>query len=290
MRKPLITGKTKLLGIVGYPVTHSLSPVMQNAAIAQLGVDYIYVPFAVPPEALQTAIAGFQAIGVAGFNLTIPHKQMILPWLQDVSDVAQAIGAVNTVWRTDAGWSGTNTDVTGFLAPLKTFDRPWHQITPVILGNGGAARAVVAGCIQLGCQKVHLVGRTPQKLTDFVESWAESPLHIEFATHTWDRLASLIPQAELLINTTPVGMHPQVNQSPVASDLMEQLPRDAIVYDLIYTPSPTLFLRYAAAGGATIIDGTEMLIYQGAAALEQWIQQPAPIEVMRQALQQQLAG
>ncbi|HEY9849185.1 MAG TPA: shikimate dehydrogenase, partial [Leptolyngbyaceae cyanobacterium] len=113
-----ITGKTKLLGVIGHPIEHSLSPVMHNAAIATLGLNYVYLPFPIAPEDLQVAIAGFATIGIVGFNVTIPHKQTIIPLLSQVSPIAQAVGAVNTVWRTETGWSGTNTDVEGFLAPL----------------------------------------------------------------------------------------------------------------------------------------------------------------------------
>ena len=114
----MITGKTKLLGVIGHPVQHSLSPVMHNAAIATLGLDYVYLPLPVRPEDLEVAIAGFAAIGLVGFNITIPHKQAILPLLVEVSPTAQMVGAVNTVWRTKDGWVGTNTDVEGFLAPF----------------------------------------------------------------------------------------------------------------------------------------------------------------------------
>lgn len=288
MIKPLITGTTKLLGIVGYPVTHSLSPVMHNAAIAHLGVDYAYVPFSVPPDQLSAAIAGFAAIGIEGFNLTIPHKQAILPLLTETTAVAQAIGAVNTVWRTEQGWSGTNTDVVGFLAPLQALHRDWHQAVAVILGNGGAARAVVAGCAQLGCSEVHVVGRSLDKLDAFLQSWQAGPLKVNLAVHPWSDLASLLPHTTLLVNSTPIGMHPHIDASPVSAEQLGQLPPGAIAYDLIYTPSPTQFLRLAAAQGAIAIDGAEMLVQQGAAALEQWLQRPVPIDIMQQALQQQL--
>jgi shikimate dehydrogenase len=148
----LISGTTKLLGVIGNPVTHSLSPVMHNAALAELGSDFVYVAFPVVAEELEAAIAGFAAIGVQGFNITIPHKQAIMPLLQDISDDARAVGAVNTVWRTEQGWSGTNTDVFGFMAPLKSL-KDWAGKTAVVLGNGGAARAVVAGCTRLGFQQ-----------------------------------------------------------------------------------------------------------------------------------------
>jgi shikimate dehydrogenase len=164
---PLITGKTKLLGVIGDPVEHSLSPVMHNAALTQMSLDYIYLPLPVRTADLGVAIAGFAAIGLVGFSVTIPHKQAIISLLSEVSAEAKVVGAVNTVWRTETGWSGTNTDVEGFIAPLQALHRDWSQIEPVILGNGGAARAVVVGCSQLGCCEIHVVGRDVQKLSQF---------------------------------------------------------------------------------------------------------------------------
>jgi shikimate dehydrogenase len=284
----LITGTTKLLGVIGNPIQHSLSPVMHNAAIAALGLDYVYVALPVAPTDLAPAIAGFAAIDLRGFSITIPHKQAIIPLLQQVSDVAQAIGAVNTVWRTEQGWSGTNTDVIGFLAPLKTYDRDWSQTTAVILGNGGAARAVVAGCAQLGCAAVKVVGRDRQKLSAFQQSWLDSPIPVELAIHAWEELPSLLPDAGLIVNSTPIGMHPHDEASPLEDAIATKIAAGAIAYDLIYTPSPTRFLRQAQQQGAIAIDGLEMLVQQGAAALEIWLQQSAPVEVMRQALRDYL--
>ncbi|MBE9108876.1 shikimate dehydrogenase, partial [Nodosilinea sp. LEGE 07298] len=144
-----ITGSTQLLGVIGDPIAHSLSPVMHNAALKELGVDIVYVAFPVAAEGLEAAIAGFAATGVQGFSVTIPHKQAIVPLLAELTPEAQAVGAVNTVWRTEQGWAGTNTDVAGFVAPLKEW-QDWSGKTALVLGNGGAARAVVAGCGQLG--------------------------------------------------------------------------------------------------------------------------------------------
>jgi len=304
----VITGTTKLLGVIGYPVEHSLSPVMHNAALTSLSrnvgqrLDYIYVALSVGPADLVTALAGFAAFGLRGFNVTIPHKQAILPLLDQVSASAQAVGAVNTVWRTEQGWSGTNTDVQGFLAPLKG-QRDWQQTTALVLGSGGAARAVIAGCAQLGCKAVRVVGRDRQKLKYFHQSWNPALSSISSRTaapgtafpnnlyvHTWTDLPELLPQADLLVNTTPVGMHPQVNQSPLSDRDVEQLPTQAIIYDLIYTPSPTYLLKQGQARGLTTINGLEMLVQQGAAALEIWLNQPAPIDVMRQAAQEYLAS
>ncbi len=285
-----VIGKTKLLGIIGDPVEHSCSPVMQNAGINYLGLDYIYVPFPVKEANLKQAIEGFSAIGLVGFNVTIPHKQAIIPLLSKITPIAQAIGAVNTVWHTEEGWKGENTDVTGFIAPLEAMDLDWSEVTPVVLGNGGAARAVVAGLAKLGCQEINLVGRNRDKLAIFYQSWQNSEQITQLLKiHYWENLSGLLPSADLIVNTTPVGMYPHVDSSPIEAKLMEKLKSNAIAYDLIYTPSPTKFLSLAQQQGATIIDGTEMLVQQGASALEIWLGQTVPdpvVDVMRQALLQ----
>ena len=285
----MITGTTKLLGIIGHPVEHSRSPLMQNAALAKLGLDYIYLPFPVQPQNLKQALDGFAAINVVGFNATIPHKRAIIPLLSEIEPIAIAVGAVNTVVRRNDLWIGTNTDVEGFIAPLRSLTRDWNQTNAVILGNGGAARAVVAGCAQLGCASIHVVGRNLQKLKEFRDSWKDSPIQVNLQVHQWDSLPEIINKANLLINTTPIGMYPQVENSPVDAELFTHLPKDTIVYDLIYTPSPTKFLEYAQLADKTAIDGLEMLVQQGAAALKIWLQQESvPVDVMRQTLQQNL--
>jgi len=284
----LITGTTKLLGVIGDPIEHSLSPVMHNAAIAHLGVDYVYLPFPVKTADLGVAIGGFNAIGLQGFSVTIPHKQAILSVLSEVSAVAKVVGAVNTVWRTDSGWSGTNTDVEGFIAPLQAYDWDWSQTMPVILGHGGAARAVVVGLTQLGCTEIHIVGRDVQRLSQFQQSWINAPLPIIINVHRWEQLPELISQADLVVNTTPVGMYPNVDQSPIDAAAMQKLKEGAIAYDLIYTPNPTQFLQQAQQQGAITIDGLEMLVQQGAAALKIWLEQTPPVDIMRQSLRQHL--
>jgi len=289
----MIKGTTKLLGVIGHPIEHSLSPIMHNAAISHLGLDYVYLAFPIKPENLNAAISGFSAIGLEGFSITIPHKQAILPLLSEISPVAIAVGAVNTVYRTVKGWAGTNTDVQGFLAPLRSPSSDisiddWSQKIAVILGSGGAARAVVAGCAKLGCAEIHIVGRHPDKLAKFQQSWINSPLPVNLITHTWESLPNLISKADLLVNATPIGMYPQRENSPVDVNLLDQISPGVIAYDLIYTPNPTEFLKQAQKRGAIIIDGLEMLVQQGAAALEIWLQKTVPVEVMRHSLQQHL--
>lgn len=275
-----ITGKTKLLGVIGDPIAHSLSPVMHNAAIAHLGLDYIYLPFQIKPEDLSVAIEGFRAINLQGFNITIPHKQAIIPLLAEISSTARLVGAVNTVYQTPQGWAGTNTDVQGFIAPLKKM-RDWQGTQVLILGYGGAARAVVAGCQQLGCKEIHVAGRNSEKLLDFWQSWADFPGLVSI--HPWEQRAILLPHVDLVVNTTPIGTTPDVHTSPVELS-MTGLKSGAIAYDLIYNPAKTLFLHQAEQAGATILNGLEMLVQQGAAALEMWLGCPVPLDVMQQSL------
>jgi shikimate dehydrogenase len=271
----VITGTTKILGVMGYPIEHSMSPVMHNAALQQMGADYVYVPLAVPPADLAGTLASLRAIDCRGFNITIPHKQTVMAHLSDVSEVARSIGAVNTVWPTEQGWAGTNTDILGFLAPLHSLPRPE---TVVILGGGGAARAVIAGCVQLGCQNIWVVGRDLSKLAALQMSWPHLKLQ------EWSKVNDLLPLADLVVNCTPIGMFPGVDASPLSVSQIELLRVGAIVYDLIYTPRPTKLLQMADAGGCQSIDGVDMLVGQGAAALELWLKQPVPVELMRASL------
>ncbi|MBE9203147.1 shikimate dehydrogenase [Synechocystis salina LEGE 06099] len=287
-----ITGKTKLLGVIGHPVAHSLSPVMHNAALQAISErsamgcasDYVYAAFPIAPADLTVAIEGLGASGVQGLSVTIPHKQAVMPLLTQITETAQQVGAVNTLWRDGHGWRGTNTDVEGFLAPLLELRRDWSGGTAVVLGYGGAARAVVVGLIQLGCPEIIVVGRSPEKLAQFADSWTDPVIKQALQVRPWEALSTVIPKATLLINSTPVGMVPHPDQSPLDQSLLEKLSPTAIAYDLIYTPRPTRFLQQAQERGLVTIDGAEMLVQQGAAALKIWLQRDVPADVMRQAL------
>lgn len=284
-----ILGTTKILGVMGFPVSHSLSPVMHNAAIAAMGLDYVYVPFPIPVEQLPAAIAGLKAIqSVQGFNLTIPHKVEVMPLLDEVLPIAKAVGAVNTVKRVGDRWVGTNTDVAGFLEPLKKLNCDWENMPAVILGSGGAAKAVVAACLELGCSVIHVVGRDPKKMKKFHGAMTSQLHDYNLRVHPWASIPHLLEVAGIVINATPIGMASDPN-TPISETEMNLLPDHAIAYDLIYTPRPTKFLQIAAARGLKAIDGLEMLINQGAIGLEFWLDQTIPIEIMRQALLQHLA-
>ncbi|MEE3715985.1 shikimate dehydrogenase [Tumidithrix elongata RA019] len=285
-----VLGTTKILGVMGCPVTHSLSPVMHNAALTVMKLDYVYIPLPVAIADLTIAVSGLKAISaLQGFNLTIPHKQEIMPLLDRVDEIAQSVGAVNTVKRLEDEWIGTNTDVAGFLAPLKALSLNWNKIPAVILGSGGAARAVIAGCLQLGCPAIHIVGRDSKKMKRFHGQMTSQLKDYNLRVHTWSSLPNLLEIAGLVVNATPIGMAEDPN-TPISKEDMALLPDSAIAYDLIYTPRPTQFLQLAAARGLKAIDGLDMLLHQGAIALEFWVGQPAPIDVMQQALLNQLAS
>ena len=286
----VISGKTRLLGVIGNPIGHSLSPVMHNAALNEMGSDFIYVAFPIEEAVLSTAVAGFGAMGVQGFSVTIPHKQAIMAELVHISELAMAVGAVNTVWKTEQGWHGTNTDVEGFVSPLRQMNRDWSEQAVVVLGNGGAARAVVVGCAELGFKSIEVIGRDSNKLQDFLVSFNNSEsVAPRLTVQTWDTLDNSIGNADLIVNSTPIGMAPNTNASPLTTMQSKKIKRGAIAYDLIYTPNPTEFLKQAQIQGAIAIDGLEMLVQQGAAALKIWTVNPeVPVKTMRVALQKHL--
>ena len=283
-----ITRETKLLGIVGDPVEHSLSPIMHNTVIIELGMDYVYVPFSVNQKHLSRTLIEFASIGVVGFNVTIPHKQTILPLLYKTTKIAQLIGAVNTVWHTNEGWNGTNTDIIGILASLKPLNYYWSNIKPIILGYGGAAKATIVALAELGCTKIAIVGRSYERLKNFKDNWLTCGLFNSISIYCFSELPKILHETHLLINTTPLGMSPNINQSPVAEKLLKILPDTATVYDLIYTPSSTILLQNAHNLGLATINGSTMLVHQGVAALELWIQQKVPTSLMYRSLDRML--
>lgn len=261
-----ITAHTALLGVLGHPVGHSLSPAMHNAAIDALGLDWVYLALPVPAEGLATVVRGLEAIGCRGLNITIPHKQSVAGLCRRLSPLAERVGAVNTLVPLEGGgWLGTNTDVEGFLTPLR--GQSWQGRQALVLGNGGSARAVVAALVELELATITVVGRRPEALAAFAadcSSWAP-----RLGTCTLDRpLEPLLASADLVVNTTPVGMNS--DQCPLSPGQLAVLRPMATVYDLIYVPRPTQLLRQAAARGCSTIDGLTMLVHQGAASLRLW--------------------
>jgi shikimate dehydrogenase len=289
-------GSTALVGVLGDPVRHSLSPAMHNAALAALGLDWVYLALPVAAADLATVVAALEALDCRGLNVTIPHKQAVAALAAELSPLAQRLGAVNTlVRRPGGGWLGTNTDVEGFLAPLREGNRP-EQRAPgqraVVLGCGGSALAVLAGLEQLGFSSIAVAGRNANALAALqagCRDWLPALEPLAWTTANDERLLQALAQADLVVNCTPVGMASTrdpmaANRSPLAAAALDRLRPGTGVYDLIYTPRPTTLLRGAAERDCRTWDGLEMLVQQGAAALRLWSgRDTVPVDAMRQA-------
>jgi shikimate dehydrogenase len=289
-----ISGQTALLGVLGDPVRHSLSPAMHNAALAELGLDWIYLALPAAAGELAGVVRALEAMGCRGLSVTIPHKQAVAALCRQLTPLAERIGAVNTlVPLAEGGWLGTNTDAEGFCAPLQGAGAgAWQGRRAVVLGCGGSARAVVAGLVELGCGAIQVAGRDPARLAAFARdcaAWAPQlqPLAWEAGDPALDQA---LGAAALVVNTTPVGMRSASDPAaaarcPLSPAQLDRLTPGSTVYDLIYTPRPTCLLQEASARGCRSVDGLEMLVQQGAAALRLWSgRDDVPVGTMRQAL------
>jgi len=277
-----INGQTRLVGLIGYPVEHSLSPTMHNRAFAALNLNWCYVPLPVLPERLGEAVSGLRALGFVGANVTVPHKEAVMALLDRVTSEAQAIGAVNTIVVREERSIGYNTDWQGFLTALSEGGFDPQGKRAVILGAGGAARAVVYALAHAGAQ-VAILNRTAARARSLVQDF--SSLFSSLLPHslplTPQTLEKQTAEAHLLVNTTPVGLWPEVGRSPWPEDL--PFPDHLTVFDLVYNPRQTELLRQAQAAGAKVIGGLGMLVHQGAAAFELWTGEKAPVETMYEA-------
>jgi len=275
-----ISGKTRVCGIIGDPVEHSLSPVMHNAAFEELNLDFSYVAFRVRREKLGEAIIGARSLDLHGLNVTMPHKNAATEYLDEIDLTARSIGAVNTILNKEGRLIGYNTDGIGALKALKE-----SGITPkgkklLLLGAGGAGKAIAFHAAQ-EAEELVILNRTPQKAKKLAEALRkESNKKITGNAFSTEIMKKELRNAEILINATSVGMHPDVNQSLVSPSLLKP---DLCVMDIIYNPLETKLARDAKAVGAKVVPGIEMLAYQGAASFEIWTNHPAPVKVMKQA-------
>mgnify|MGYP001435226015 FL=1 len=282
----MINGDTGLVGLLGNPVRHSLSPAMHNAALQALQLNWSYLALPCTSQNLQEVLQGLRAVNCRGLNVTIPHKQDVASLCQELSPLAKRLGAVNTLIPIDSGgWHGTNTDVEGFLTPLGE-ESSWNNRHGVILGCGGSARAVAAGLQRLGLASITVIGRRPEVLDGFIADLHHNDAPLTPCLHSSPILASLIEQADLVVNTTPVGMaqHGDAQAFPLGEEVWSHLQESAVLYDLVYTPRPTAWLRWGQSRGQQCIDGLDMLVQQGAASLRLWSDRnDVPVETMRRA-------
>ena len=269
------------LGIIGHPIGHSISPVFQQVALDAIGFDGVYQPWDVAPGAVGEFIAGLRAPGTLGINVTVPHKEAVIPFLDEVDDWAATAGAVNTIVNRDGRLTGHNTDGIGFLRALREgagFE-PQDQAV-LVLGAGGSARGVVYALARAGAARLTIANRTLERAQRLAQISADSGVPAQAIALS--AAPSAAANAALIINCTSMGMvhGPDETGSPLSA---ADIPPAALVNDLVYNPLETPLLREAARAGAAVLGGIQMLVYQGAASFEMWTGQPAPAPVMLEA-------
>ena len=275
-----ISGKTRVCGVIGDPIEHTLRPIMHNAAFNSLNLDYAFLAFKVKPAEVGNAIGGMRALGILGLNVTMPHKKAVINYLDEIDQTAKFLNAVNTIHNKDGKLFGFNTDGIGALKALKENGVNPHGKRVLLLGSGGAARAIAYALIQEADELV-VLNRTVEQAKELasllqrtfnkkVVADSLSPSAIQQNLH----------DSDILVNATSVGMKPNANQSLIAP---EWLKSDLAVMDIVYNPIETRLAKEAKVAGAKVVSGVEMLIYQGAASFEIWTGCKAPVEVMRKA-------
>ena len=280
-------GSVQLVGLIGWPVEHSVSPAMHNAAFESMGLPWHYTLLPTDPDQVKAMLDDLKARGYRGANVTVPHKRAVMPYLDELDDAAQDIGAVNTIVVQGDRLVGYNTDAGGFIGALQEAGFCPSGRRALVLGAGGASRAVVYGLARVGCAVV-VHNRTVSRAAELANWLRDAIPHIPVTwVPTRTSLADLpLADYDLLVNTTPLGMWPQIAASPWPETL--PVPAHWTVYDLVYNPAETRLLAQAAASGATAIGGLGMLVHQGALAFELWTGQAPPMEIMRAAAERTL--
>ncbi|MBE6511081.1 MAG: shikimate dehydrogenase [Methanobrevibacter millerae] len=272
-----IKGSTNVVGLIGHPVEHSFSPPMHNAAFNKLNMDYVYTAFDVNPNDLKTAIVGADALNIKGFNVTIPHKIEVMKYLNEIDEVAKLIGAVNTIDFKNL--KGYNTDGIGAIKAIGEVTNVKNK-NVVIAGAGGASRAISFYLAKYGVDQLTILNRNVEKAQKLANDVLDSELIDNVESDSINNMN--LSDADILINTTPVGMHPNVDDVPIAQagDMHDNL----VVFDAVYNPNETGLLKQAIEAGAKPVYGIKMLLYQGAESFEIWTGKKAPIDVMQEAL------
>jgi shikimate dehydrogenase len=278
-----LRGTTTLVGVIGYPIAHSLSPPMHNAAFRELGMDWAYAAFRVEPERVAEALRGIVALNMVGINVTIPHKQAAAELVDDVDGAAQALGSVNTIHNIDGQLKGYSTDGPGFVRAVEETGTDLGRKAVALIGSGGSARAVAHALATAEVSRLAIAARRPFKAEEVAAMVAEhTGKAIEVADLNSAAARQAVSDAQIVVDTTSVGMYPRAEVDPVIPG--EWLHPGQLVCDLTYNPRHTVLLQAAGKAGADVLDGTGMLVHQGAIAFEIWTGRPAPVETMREAL------
>lgn len=277
-----ITGKTGLLGVIGRPLSHSISPELHNTLSNYLGIDTAYIPLKVDEGNLKEAVNGLKALNFRGFNVTIPYKNDVIDCVDVISKEASLIGAVNTIKNVNNKLFGYNTDMDGFIDSFKEESgTDFKNKNVVILGAGGAARAIALGVVYDGAKKLYILNRTIEKALQIAQVINEKVLFKNIECFKIDDIATieLLEQADIIVNTTSLGMYPNINESPIRTPF--EFSSKQIIYDVIYNPKKTVFMEQASNRGCKTINGLGMLIYQGIRAYEIWMDIKVPQDIAK---------
>ncbi len=271
---------TLLAGIFGYPIQHSISPAIHNAAFERLGIDAVYEAWETTPDALAAGVAALRRENYLGANVTVPHKQAVMEYLDEVDDLAARIGAVNTIVNRNGRLGGSNTDALGFINSLQgEAGISVAGLDVVLIGAGGAARAAAYALADDRADALTIANRTVERAVSLADEVRRTGVEVSAFGLSDPEFLSACGRADLIVNSTSVGMlhGPAEGESPIPADAISP---GCVVYDMVYNPSDTPLLRDAAEMGARCVGGLPMLVYQGAAAWTRWTGREAPVEVM----------
>lgn len=277
--KNSLHNNTKLLGLIGHPIKQTYSPLIHNVTSELLGLEYIYLPFDVPSSALKNVIKGMVALGIKGFNVTVPHKESILAYMNNLSEEASIIGSVNTIVNDMGKLVGYNTDAAGIIETLLPFKEKLMGNEVTVIGSGGSARSVIYVLIRyIKPSKINLVNRTEQRAETIRSYFNEKMKYENFKVYELfpPELFDVLKSSAAIINATSVGMFPEVDDSIITQPNV--FVKDQIVFDLIYNPTKTEFLKIAESEGAIAVNGLKTLVYQAAKSFELWTNHPMPID------------
>ncbi|MCI6994161.1 shikimate dehydrogenase [uncultured Methanobrevibacter sp.] len=278
-----IKGSTNIVGLIGHPVEHSFSPPMHNAAFEKLGMDYAYVAFDVDPNNLGSAIEGAKSLNIKGFNVTIPHKIEVMQFLDEIDEVAGLIGAVNTI--DFKNMKGYNTDGIGAVRAIEEVISIKDK-NVVIAGAGGASRAISFYLAKYGADSITILNRNVDRAISLAGDVLDSGLIADVQADSISEINNYLSDADILVDTTPMGMHPHVDDEPIAR--AEDMHEDLVVFDAVYNPNETVLIKEAIKAGAKPVYGIKMLLYQGAESFKIWTGVDAPVDEMEKALRQTL--
>ena len=278
-----IKGSTNIVGLIGHPVEHSFSPPMHNAAFDELGMDYAYVAFDVNPNDLKTAIEGAQSLNIKGFNVTIPHKVDVMQYLDELDEVARLIGAVNTIDFKNL--KGYNTDGIGAVKAIEEVTSIKNK-NVVVAGAGGASRAISFYVAKYGAESLTILNRNESKAESLAGDVSDSGLIGEVESDSINAIDNYMENADVLIDTTPLGMHPNIDDEPIVK--ADKMDENLVVFDAVYNPNETVLLKEAIKANAKPVYGIKMLLYQGAESFKIWTGKTAPVDVMEKALKNTL--